>query len=57
MTRERAQEMMDDILDHGTGTSTWELDFLDSLENTLDAGDEISRKQAEKLREIHDRRT
>lgn len=61
MTADEAQEMIDDVrsaegaVTGGIRLSKWESDFVESCEERLDEGEDLTPKQSTKLEEIWER--
>lgn len=49
------RQRIDDLLDRADHYSTWEIDFLESLQGQVKAGKELSQRQMDKLEEIEER--
>lgn len=48
---ETHQEMIDELMEMDEGLTGWEIDFLEAI----DGKDELSERQLDKLKEIHER--
>lgn len=56
ITRDECLGMLDDIDNHGSGLTDWEIEFTDSLMKQLEAGKDPSDKQCATVKRIHKER-
>lgn len=49
-------ELINDITNHGNDLTDWELGFVDELESFVAKGWNLSEKQIDKLKKIHEQR-
>lgn len=53
-TRRRWSDQVQYLLDHAEEMTDWEVEFVDSMEELLSRGADLSMKQSFKLRQIYD---
>lgn len=55
--RELQEHWLETIEHEGVNLTTWEEDFIESIRSRMDAGQELSERQAETLEAIYAKRT
>lgn len=55
-THQWARKVLQEIDDHGSGLTSWEVGFVESVTRQLERGVTLTAKQSEQLSKIHDAR-